>query len=584
MRALCFYFQIHQPFRLRSYRFFDIGVNHNYYDDYSNRYILRRVADKCYIPANNIMLDLIKEFGTSFKISYSISGVALDQFEMYTPDVIESFQKLAATGCVEFLSETYSHSLCALKSKEEFNKQVNQQSEKIYSLFGCKPSTFRNTELIYSDGIGEMIAEMGFDTMLTEGAKHVLGWKSPNFMYCNSINPKLKILLKNYQLSDDIAFRFSQTSWPEWPLTTEKFVGWLNAVPHEQECVNLFMDYETFGEHQWPETGIFDFLKALPGRVFSHSDFEFHTPNELSHLLQPVSPIYVPYPISWADEERDLTAWLGNDLQDDAFNKLYEIEERVNRCSDPEILKDWKYLQTSDHFYYMCTKWFSDGDVHKYFNPYNTPYEAFINYMNILSDFLLRINEICSPSVVNEIKTEQHFAIAEKPAIKKTPKKIVNKETVKKKSAVKNKVARKVIKKIEPVKKAEKSKTSPKIITEKKIKKVVGKLKATPKKTVKGSPKSAKKKIPKVRGSELNLFTYISKKKIKEIFSNFELKVLAQALIGAETKIEEKVKTALGQGMGRKLKTAIGKIVNPTADEIKDARRKIEERIKTYLA
>ncbi|NTW34512.1 MAG: polysaccharide deacetylase family protein, partial [Bacteroidetes bacterium] len=376
MRAICFYFQVHQPFRLRTYRFFDIGVNHHYYDDYTNRYILRRVADKCYIPTNNVMLDLIKEFGDSFKISYSISGTALDQFEMYTPDVIESFQKLAATGCVEFLAETYSHSLSALKSKNEFFNQVKLQSEKIERLFGKKPTTFRNTELIYSDGIGEMVAEMGFNTMLTEGAKHVLGWKSPNFLYCNSINPKLKILLKNYQLSDDIAFRFSQTSWNEWPLTTEKYVDWLNAVDNTQECVNLFMDYETFGEHQWPETGIFEFLKALPGRVFSLSNFKFHTPSELSKLLQPVSPIYVPYPISWADEERDLTAWLGNDLQDDAFNKLYEIEEKVKHCNDPAILNDWKYLQTSDHFYYMCTKWFSDGDVHKYFNPYNTPYEA----------------------------------------------------------------------------------------------------------------------------------------------------------------------------------------------------------------
>jgi alpha-amylase len=424
---------------------------------------MRRVADKCYIPTNNVMLDLIKEFGSSFKISYSISGTALDQFELYAPDVIESFQKLAATGCVEFIAETYSHCLCALKSKEEFFSQVKQHSEKIERLFGQKPTTFRNTELIYSDGIGEMVAEMGFKTMLTEGAKHILGWKSPNFLYCNTINPKLKILLKNYQLSDDIAFRFSQTTWTQWPLTTEKYVDWLNTIDNNQECVNLFMDYETFGEHQWTETGIFDFLKALPRRVFSHSDYKFHTPSELSKLLQPVSPIYVPYPISWADEERDLTAWLGNDLQDDAFNKLYEIEEKIKYCNDPAILRDWKYLQTSDHFYYMCTKWFSDGDVHKYFNPYNTPYEAFINYMNILSDFLIRINEICPGAAGVEIKAEPKQEMTEKAVGKKEEKKIAStkKKTVtamiktparKKKIIVKKKVKKPIVAKTKPSK------------------------------------------------------------------------------------------------------------------------------------
>jgi len=557
MRSICFYFQVHQPFRLRTYRFFDIGIDHHYYDDYANRYILRRVADKCYIPANQTMLDLIKEFGTSFKISYSISGTALDQFEMYTPDVIESFQRLADTGCVEFLAETYSHSLSALKSRNEFTNQVTQQSQKIERLFGQKPKTFRNTELIYSDQIGAMVADMGFNTMLTEGAKHVLGWKSPNFMYCNSINPKLKILLKNYQLSDDIAFRFSQTSWPSWPLTTEKYVDWLNETPHEQECINLFMDYETFGEHQWPETGIFDFLRALPGRVLSHSDFKFHTPNELSQLLQPVSPIYVPYPISWADEERDLTAWLGNDLQDDAFNKLYEIEEKVKYCNNPSIQKDWKYLQTSDHFYYMCTKWFSDGDVHKYFNPYNTPYEAFINFMNILSDFLIRIDEVCPHSGEVKIKTEPVKELTSQEILK--PVKKVVKTEIKKKSATK-----KIVKKVP-------------VIKDKKVAKP--KAKTVAKKTV-----SPKKKAPKVRGSELKLFGNLSKKAIKDIFHDYDLKIMAHALVNAEAEIEEKVKTALGQGIGRKLKTAIGRVVKPSAADIKEARRQIEERIKNYFA
>ncbi|MDP4266612.1 MAG: FliG C-terminal domain-containing protein [Bacteroidota bacterium] len=393
MRNICFYFQVHQPNRLKLYRFFNIGNDHYYFDDYRNNYILRRVANKCYLPANKVMLDLIREYGTGFKISYSISGTALDQFERFAPDVLHSFQELAATGCVEFLAETYSHSLSALASKEEFTRQVNAHADKIEKLFGKRPETFRNTELIYSDYIGEMVAEMGFKTMLTEGAKHILGWKSPNYLYCNAVNPKLKILLKNFQLSDDIAFRFSQTSWGEWPLTTEKYVDWLNAINPNEQIVNLFMDYETFGEHQWPETGIFEFLKALPNRVFSHSNYKFCTPSEAANTLQPVAPVHVNYPISWADEERDLTAWLGNELQDEAFSELYSLREKVYKCNDEDLNRDWRYLQTSDHFYYMCTKWFSDGDVHKYFNPYNSPYEAFINFMNIISDFQIRIDE-----------------------------------------------------------------------------------------------------------------------------------------------------------------------------------------------
>ncbi len=403
MRSICFYFQVHQPLRLRTYRFFDIGGYHNYYDDYQNRFILRRVADKCYLPMNNLLLDLIKEYGSAFKVSFSISGIALDQFEMYTPDVLRSFQKLADTGNVEFLAETYSHSLASLKSKKEFFAQVNAHRERIEQLFGQTPTTFRNTELIYSDEIGAMVAELGFKTQLSEGAKHVLGWKSPNFIYCNAINPKLKVLLKNFQLSDDIAFRFSDRGWLEWPLTTEKYVSWLNKLERKQETINLFMDYETFGEHQWPETGIFEFMRSLPGRILSHSKFTFNTPSELSENLQPVSAIHVQYPISWADEERDLTAWIGNELQDDAFDNLYALEEMVGRCDDPEIKKDWRYLQSSDHFYYMCTKWFSDGDVHRYFNPYGSPYEAYINFMNVIADFRMRVEEHISPGRYPEL-------------------------------------------------------------------------------------------------------------------------------------------------------------------------------------
>jgi alpha-amylase len=412
--------------RLRTYRFFDIGVYHNYYDDYQNRFILRRIADKSYLPMNKLLLSLIKEYGPAFRVSFSISGAVLDQMKMYAPDVLQSFQKLAATGNVEFLAETYSHSLSSLKSKTEFVEQINRHRELIKEYFKYEPTTFRNTELIYSDGIGEMVAEMGFKTQLTEGAKHILGWKSPNFIYCNAINPKLKVLLRNYQLSDDIAFRFSERGWSEWPLTAEKFVGWLNAIDPKHEVVNIFMDYETFGEHQWRESGIFDFMKALPARVFSHSDFSFNTPSELAEKLQPISAIHVEDPISWADEERDLTAWLGNDLQDDACDNLYALEPMVRNSSDPEIQKDWGYLQASDHFYYMCTKWFSDGDVHKYFNPYGSPYEAYINYMNVIADFRLRLEkrsrpESLQPVEVSTKKIKMVAKAAKARPVKKSP-------------------------------------------------------------------------------------------------------------------------------------------------------------------
>ena len=391
MRSICFYFQVHQPFRLKKYRFFDIGNDHSYYNDYENRTIMRKVAEKCYLPANQLFLDLVNEYGDNFKIAYSLSGTVIDQFELYAPDVLESFQKLFARGRVELLDETYSHSLSALRPEDVFDYQVNRHRRKVKELFGLQPKIFRNTELIYSDEIGEKVAKLGYEGMLTEGARHIMGWKSPNYLYCNAINPKLKLLLKNFKLSDDIAFRFSNSAWDEYPLTAEKYVSWLNAIDPNEEVINLFMDYETFGEHQWKETGIFDFMRALPEKVFKYSDYQFHTPSEVVAKYNPVGKLNVPYPISWADEERDLTAWLGNELQNEAFENLYKLFERVKELDDPELWRDWLYLQTSDHFYYMCTKWFSDGDVHKYFNPYDSPYEAFINYMNILSDFRIRL-------------------------------------------------------------------------------------------------------------------------------------------------------------------------------------------------
>jgi len=393
-KSICLYFQVHQPNRLRQYRFFDIGRDSHYDDDFANRTILRRIADICYLPANQLMLELIKENKGAFRIAFSISGSALDQFEKYAPEVTESFQELARTGCVEFLSETYSHSLASLISPEEFKSQVLLHSRKIETLFGKKPTVFRNTELIYSDEIGAMVAGMKFNGMLTEGARHILGWKSPNYVYTNAINPRLKLLLRNFNLSDDIAFRFSNRGWSNWPLTTDKYVTWISNALLKDDVVNLFMDYETFGEHQHASTGIFQFLRYLPSAVLSQTDFQFCTPSEVCKKHQPIAPLNVPFPISWADEERDTTAWLGNELQNEAFSKLYSAERKVMESNDQILISDYRKLQESDHFYYMCTKFFSDGVVHGYFNPYETPYEAFINYMNVLSDFLIRVDGI----------------------------------------------------------------------------------------------------------------------------------------------------------------------------------------------
>lgn len=392
MKTISLYFQVHQPFRFRQYRFFEIGNEHYYYDDYLNETILLKVAEKCYLPSNKILLDLIGKYKDRFKVAFSISGIALDQLELYAPEVLDSFKKLAQTGQVEFLSETYSHSLVALKSKSEFERQVEQHKQRIRDLFNQEPTVFRNTELIYSDDIGAMVNELGYNGMLTEGAKHVLGWKSPNYVYNNAIHPKLKVLLKNFILSDDIAFRFSNQSWESFPLTAEKYVSWLKDIDAKEEVINLFMDYETFGEHHWEETGIFEFLKAFPGEVLKNEDLSFSLPSEIFASYQPVGPVHVPHPISWADEERDLTAWLGNPLQEQAFNKLYSLLPKMKEINDPVLNRDFNYLQVSDHFYYMATKFKSDGDVHSYFNPYNSPYEAFINYMNILSDFEIRVN------------------------------------------------------------------------------------------------------------------------------------------------------------------------------------------------
>ena len=385
MPSVCFYFQVHQPMRLRHYTVFD--KNDRYFDDYKNASICRKVANKCYLPANRLILDLIRQFNGRFKVAYSITGVLLEQFLSYSPEVMSTFDALAETGCVEFLAETYYHSLSFLYSRDEFVEQVNKHIETINSYFGQKPRIFRNTELVYNNDLAALIESTEkFDAIITEGADHILGYRSPNFVYQPKNCKNLKLLLKNYSLSDDIAFRFSNRDWPQWPLTADKFAHWISNVNGNGNVVNLFMDYETFGEHQWEDTGIFDFMRHLPQEVLKHPDNNFKTPSEVVQHYPPVGTVDVPNIISWADIERDLSAWVGNAMQSNAIHELYRLEKKIKQTDDEQIIADWRRLQASDHFYYMCTKYFADGDVHKYFNPYDSPYDSYINFMNVLDN------------------------------------------------------------------------------------------------------------------------------------------------------------------------------------------------------
>ncbi len=397
MPSVCFYFQVHQPMRVRKYRVFDVGKNRDYFADASgtsldNKFIIEKVARKSYLPANEVLLENIKR-DPRFKVSFSISGVALEQFEKYAPEVIDSFRRLVDTGNVELLSETYHHSLASIYSEEEFFDQVKLHRKKLRELFGVTPTVFRNTELIYNNDIARLAEKMGYKGILAEGADHILEWRSPTFIYKPKGLERIKLLLKHYKLSDDIAFRFSQRSWNEWPLTADKFANWIDAHNGNGQSVNLFMDYETFGEHQWEDTGIFEFLRYLPEVLLKNPDNNFVTPSEALEKFEPVAELDVPFHTSWADMERDLSAWLSNDLQKEALDSIYNLGKEIVYIDDPELLEDWRRLQTSDHFYYMCTKFWNDGDVHKYFSPYETPHEAYIAYMNVLQDMKLRVEE-----------------------------------------------------------------------------------------------------------------------------------------------------------------------------------------------
>jgi alpha-amylase len=392
MPSVCFYFQVHQPLRLRHYTVFD--SNHQYFDDFKNASVCRKVANKCYLPANRLILELIRRFEGRFKVAYSVTGVLLEQLQHYSPEVLSTFDALAETGCVEFLGETYYHSLSFLYSRNEFVTQINKHCETIEQLFGQKPRVFRNTELIYNNELACLIEALGqFDGIITEGADHILGHRSPNFLYKPKNCRRVKLLLKNYSLSDDIAFRFSNRDWPEWPLTAEKFARWISDVNGNGNVVNLFMDYETFGEHQWEDTGIFNFVRHLPEKILEHPDNNFKTPSEVIESYRPVDTVDVPHIISWADTERDLSAWLGNAMQSSAIHELYRLEKQIKSTGDAKIISDWRKLQASDHFYYMCTKYFADGDVHKYFNPYDSPYDSYINFMNVLNNLQSRCSK-----------------------------------------------------------------------------------------------------------------------------------------------------------------------------------------------
>ncbi len=401
MKAICFYFQIHQPFRLKRYRFFDIGNDHYYYDDFANDDIVTRIAQRSYIPAAETLLRMIEEGKGKFKCALSITGTALEQFEQYVPEFIDLLKKLADTGCCEFLAETYAHSLSSLTDPDEFRNQVEVHDTKLHELFGVKPKVLRNTELIYCDEMAPMIHAMGYKGVITEGAKHILGWKSPNYVYSAATSPKLRLLLKNSKLSDDISFRFSNTEWDAYPLTADKYIDWIASTPAEEQIINLFMNLETFGEMQPRESGIFQFLEALP-RFAAERGIDFMTPSEAIAKLKPVGELSVMHPISWADEARDTSAWLGNKLQNEAFEKLYSVAERVRLCDDRRLKQDWYYLQASDHFFYMSTKHLADGAVHSHFSPYETPFQAFTNYMNVLSDFIVRVEEQYPLSIENE--------------------------------------------------------------------------------------------------------------------------------------------------------------------------------------
>ncbi len=395
-QAIVLYLHVHQPYRIRHYTIFDAGSSHDYFDaphDHrtNNEQIIHKVAEKSYLPTNKLLLKLLERH-SEFRLSLSITGTVLEQFEQFSPATLRSFQELVATGKVEIVAETYHHSLAFFYSLAEFEMQVSMHRRKIEELFGQTPKVFRNTELSYNNDLAIWADKAGYKGILAEGWDPILGWRSANYVYRPIYTNKVRLLMKNYKLSDDIAFRFSDKDWSEWPLTADKFTQWLGETP-DSTNFNLFMDYETFGEHQWSDSGIFDFLEHLPERWLKNDQHTFMTVSETIDNFDPVDQIDVPETTTWADTERDLSAWLGNPMQQQAIKALYELQDDIIKTGDLRLIEDWRKLQTSDHFYYMCTKWFNDGDIHAYFSPYETPYEAYMNFMNAWHDLKYRLSE-----------------------------------------------------------------------------------------------------------------------------------------------------------------------------------------------
>lgn len=395
-KAIVLYLHVHQPYRVRHYSVLDTGVRHDYFDAAyedrtSNQRIVEKVSHKSYLPTNERLLHLLNTH-PEFKLSMSITGTVLEQMERWAPDVLASFQQLVATGRVEIVAETYHHSLAFFYSRSEFEAQVAMHREKVQQLFGVTPQVFRNTELAYNNDLAYWADKAGYKGILAEGWDPVLGWRSPNYVYRPSYTENIRLLMKNYRLSDDVAFRFGNQDWSEWPLTADKFVHWLQETG-DATNFNLFMDYETFGEHQWGESGIFDFLTHLPDQWLKNPDHTFMTVSQAIDSYEPVGEVDMPYTVTWADTERDLSAWLGNHMQTSSITAIYDLQDRVLATGDLALIEDWRRLQTSDHFYYMCTKWFNDGDIHAYFSPYETPYDAFIAFMNAYHDVRFRLAE-----------------------------------------------------------------------------------------------------------------------------------------------------------------------------------------------
>lgn len=388
MTSICFYFEVHQPMRLNRFSVFNIGKNDNslptYFDHTLNKNIFEKVATKCYLPTNKLLLDLIERFDANFKVSFSLTGTFIEYCEKYSPEVIDTFVELFKTGAVDLIEETYFHSLSSLfDDLDEFEEQVKLHRQMIKRIFNYKPQVFRNTEAIFDNRIAKKIADMGYKGIITEGTEKILGWRSPNFLY-RPVNADIKVLLRNYKLSDDVGFRFSAKEWTGYPLTADKYARWMSRC--HGDIINLFIDYETFGEHQWTETGIFDFIKHIPEEVFKHKNLDFVTVGEAAERYNPVGEIDVPWAISWADSDRDVSTWLGNNMQIACFNELKNLGRKIKNTDNNNLLYIWRLLQTSDHLYYLSTKGFEDGNVHAYFSPYDVPYDGFINYMNILQD------------------------------------------------------------------------------------------------------------------------------------------------------------------------------------------------------